>query len=93
LTQQPGARFAPAAFVTGAIDPAIDRQEFLGYAQACTVPILAIVATQAPPKSGAEMEAIAELPNVQTAQIAGTLGLYEEYGIEVADVLLPFLSQ
>ena len=93
ITQQPGARFAPAAFVTGAIDPVGSQAEFLHYAQASAAPILAIVAAQAPPKSRAEMEAIAALPNVQSTQIAGTLGLYEECAIAVADAVLPFLQQ
>ncbi len=93
ITQQPGARFAPAAFVTGAIDPARGREEFLNYAQASAAPMLAIVAAQAPPKSRGEMEAIAALPHVQSTRIAGTLGLYEECAIAVADAALPFLQQ
>ncbi|MBD2089007.1 alpha/beta hydrolase [Microcoleus sp. FACHB-1515] len=92
LTQQTGARFAPAAFVTGAIDPATNQQEFLNYVQACSAPILTVVAAKAPPKSSAEMAAIAQLPNVQSVSIAGTLGLYEECAIEVVNAALPFLQ-
>jgi ribosomal protein L30E len=43
------------------------------------MPVLIIVAENAPPKSKAEMLAMAELEQVQTVKIPGTLGIYEEY--------------
>lgn len=82
-TQQPGARYAPAAFVTGGLDSAQTRTEFLGYFEGIEVPVMALVAEQAPPSSKAEMEAIAELPQVQVQRMAGTLGMAEEYGADV----------
>jgi len=91
ITQQPGARFAPAAFVTGALDPASDRARFLSLLQACPVPILHLLAQHAPPKSKAEMTAMAELPNLQTIELPGTLGLHEEYPEAVAQAILSFL--
>ncbi len=91
-TQQPGGRYAPAAFVTGGLDPAEERATFLGYAQQATCPLMAIVAEQAPAASKAEMEAIANLPGVQSARLPGTLGLAEEYGAAVAEAVLPFLG-
>ncbi|NET35314.1 MAG: alpha/beta hydrolase [Cyanothece sp. SIO1E1] len=90
-TQKPGARYAPAAFVTGGLDPAKTRPEFLSRLQAVSVPLMVIVAQQAPPASKAEMEAMAELPNLRVARLPGTLGMAEEYGDEVAQAILPFL--
>ncbi|MGK7871825.1 MAG: alpha/beta fold hydrolase [Xenococcaceae cyanobacterium] len=91
LTQQPGARFASAAFVTGAIDPVRDRADFLAYLQPPPVPILVIIAEQAPPSSRAEMDAMAELTGVQTAILPGTLGMHEEYPAAIVKAILEFL--
>jgi pimeloyl-ACP methyl ester carboxylesterase len=79
ITSKKGARYAPAAFVTGAIDPVINREEFLNRLSSVSMPVLIIVAENAPPKSKAEMLAMAELEQVQTVKIPGTLGIYEEY--------------
>jgi pimeloyl-ACP methyl ester carboxylesterase len=92
ITQQPGARFAPAAFVTGALDPVSDRAAFLQLFQSLSIPVLAIIAEQAPPKSREEMNAIATVPGIETRVLPGTLGMQEEYAIEVAEVVLPFLA-
>lgn len=92
ITQQPGARFAPAAFVTGAIDPVQNRSEFLAYFESLTIPILVILAEQAPPSSKAEMEAIANLSKVQSVSLPGTLGIHEEYAANVAQAIENFLS-
>lgn len=92
-TQKPGARYAPAAFVTGGLDPVHSRDEFLGYFQTLTVPVLVIVAEQAPPASKAEMKAIADLSQVQSVTLPGTLGMAEEYGQEVARAAISFLQQ
>jgi pimeloyl-ACP methyl ester carboxylesterase len=92
ITQQPGARFAPAAFVTGALDPVGDRAAFLSLFQPLSIPVLAIIAEQAPPKSRQEMDALATIPGVETRVLPGTLGMHEEYAIEVADAVLPFLA-
>jgi pimeloyl-ACP methyl ester carboxylesterase len=91
ITQQPGARFAPAAFVTGAIDPVETSSEFLAYIQSLSIPVLLILAEQAPPVSKGEMEAIARLPNVQTVRLSGTLGIYEENAASVAQAILSFV--
>lgn len=92
-TQQSGARYAPAAFVTGSLDPVQTRDEFLAHFKNLSVPLMTIIADQAPPSSKAEMEAIAALPNIQTARLPGTLGMAEEYGNEVAELILPFLQR
>ncbi|NER79899.1 MAG: alpha/beta hydrolase [Leptolyngbya sp. SIO1D8] len=91
-TQQPGARYAPAAFVTGGLDPVQTREAFLAYFEGLSIPVMVVVAEQAPPSSKAEMMEIAALPNLQVAQLPGTLGMAEEYGNEVAAVVLPFLQ-
>jgi pimeloyl-ACP methyl ester carboxylesterase len=91
VTQKSGARYAPAAFVTGRIDPVGDRAAFLRYFQSLAIPVLVIIAENAPPKSKAEMEAMAQLPEVETVKLPGTLGLHEEYPEQVVEAILPFL--
>lgn len=91
ITQKSGARFAPAAFVTGNLDPVRSREDFLQYFQPLPVPTLAILAENAPPKSKAEMEALAEIPGIQTQKLPGTLGLYEEFAEAVVEAVEPFL--
>lgn len=92
ITQQPGARFAPAAFVTGALDPATNRDDFLARFQGLSIPAMVVIGEQAPPKSKAEMEVLAELPGVQIKRFPGTLGMHEEYAAEIAEAILPFLG-
>ena len=93
ITQQAGARFAPAAFVTGGLDPVNDRATFQSFFQQLSVPILLIIGANCPPKSKAEMESIALLPAVTTVILPGTLGMHEEYApqvaIEIQKVLQP----
>ena len=91
ITQQSGARFAPAAFVTGALDPAANRDDFLAWFQSLSIPVMVVIGEQAPPKSKAEMGVLAELPGVQVKRFAGTLGLHEELAAEVATAISPFL--
>lgn len=91
ITQQPGARFAPAAFVTGALDPATSRDHCLAWFQGLSIPVMVVIGEQAPPKSKAEMEALAKRPGVLVKRLPGTLGMHEEHGNEVAEAILPFL--
>lgn len=45
-----------------------------------------------PPKSRAEMEALAELPNVQVARLPrGKLSIHEEFPEAVEQAIVPFL--
>lgn len=90
-TQQPGARYAPAAFVTGGLDPMQSRAAFLTCLESLACPVMVVVAEQAPPASKAEMDAMVALPTVQSARSPGTLGLAEEYGDSVAEIIRPFL--
>jgi pimeloyl-ACP methyl ester carboxylesterase len=89
-----GARFASVAFVTGGLDRAASRAEFLDFARRSGVPILLVRGEETPPRSLAEMEALAELPAVRTARIGrGKLAVHEEFPDEVAAAVKPFLDE
>jgi pimeloyl-ACP methyl ester carboxylesterase len=92
LTQQPGARFGAGAFVTGGLDPYIDRSEAIAHLQSLSIPVMVAIGENSPPKSKAEMLALAAVPNVISQILPGTLGLHEEYPTELYDAILPFLT-
>jgi len=92
ITQKSGARFGPAAFVTGGLDPMVDREEWLKMGRSLPLPVQVMIPEQAPPKSKAEMEALVALPQIQVKRLPGTLGVHEEYASEVAAIAVPFLS-
>jgi pimeloyl-ACP methyl ester carboxylesterase len=93
LTRQPGARFASACFVTGALDPFDDRTAFLAAAKRVQTPILILYGPDTPPRSRAEMEALAALPGIQSRRLErGTLGMAEELAGELAPLIDGFLS-
>jgi pimeloyl-ACP methyl ester carboxylesterase len=91
-TQQRGARFGPAAFVTGGLDPVTNRGAFLQLFQGLRHPCLVITSADGPPKSKAEMAAISQVPQVTLQEHPGSLGLHEEYGTEVARLIQKFLQ-
>lgn len=91
-TQQPGARYAPAAFVTGGLDPVDSRTDFLALVERVSAPLMVVIAEHAPSASKAEMTAIATFSSVPAIHLPGTLGLAEEYGDAVAKAILPFLQ-
>ena len=62
--QQPGARYAPAAFVTGGLDPVQTQAEFLAYFEALTAPVMVNVAEQAPPSSWSPLCLLHFLPGL-----------------------------
>lgn len=86
-TQQPGARFASAAFVTGNLDIVLNREDFLQLFQTISVPTAIAIGEQTPPKSKAEMEAIATMPNIRVFQMQGALGMHEEYSDVLATTI------
>jgi pimeloyl-ACP methyl ester carboxylesterase len=93
VARQRGARFASACFVTGALDPFDDRAAFLAAARRVQVPILMLYGPDTPPKSRAEMEALAALPGIETRLLQrGTLGMAEELSGEIAPLIDHFLS-
>ena len=91
LTQQPGARYGAGAFVTGGLDPYVDRSEAIAQLQSLDIPVLMAIGENSPPKSKAEMIALAEVANVVSCTLPGTLGLHEEYSIELFTEMMPFL--
>jgi pimeloyl-ACP methyl ester carboxylesterase len=94
VTRAPGARHASTRFVTGGLDPAQSRQEFLALAGRVTDPILIVYGAGTPPRSRAEMEALAALPNVEATVLpAGKLAVHEEFPDAVADAIMSFLSR
>ncbi|NES23627.1 MAG: alpha/beta hydrolase [Symploca sp. SIO3E6] len=91
ITAKDGGRYAPAAFVTGTIDPVTNREQFLQLLNSTSIPVLIIVADNAPPKSKAEMEAMAELEQLPTVRLSGTLGIHEEYSEAVTEAIQNFI--
>ena len=91
VTQQPGARYGSAAFVTGGLDPAKVRSEFTDNFQQLAMPVMVVIAENAPPKSKAEMEVLAELPGVESRVIPGSLGMHEENAADLANAIKSFL--
>jgi pimeloyl-ACP methyl ester carboxylesterase len=93
MTRRPGARFASACFVTGALDPFDDRAGFLAAAERIRRPMLLIYGPDTPPRSRAEMDALAALPGVDSRLLArGTLGMAEELAADVAPLIEEFLA-
>ena len=89
-----GARFASAAFVTGALDPVASRAEFLALAARAAIPITVIYGAETPARSRAEIEALAALPGIKASLLPrGKLSVHEEFPDDVARAVEPFLSQ
>ena len=87
LARRPGARFASVAFVTGGLDPAVDRAWWLQQVRLLQCPLQLVVATQAPPRSRSEMEALTAVAD-QVSVVPGRLGLHQEFGALLARQLL-----
>jgi pimeloyl-ACP methyl ester carboxylesterase len=95
-TQQRNARFASAAFVTGALDPVRKRSQFFDYFQPpLPAPVMMVIGEQTPVKSLEEMEILAHFSGVgiQILRLPGSLGLHEEYADQLANGVLPFLNK
>ncbi len=92
LTQQPGARFGAAAFVTGGLDPYLDRAEAIAHLQSLSIPVQIAIGKNSPPKSTTEMLALAEVSHVTSCTLPGTLGLHEEYPVELLAAIGSFLQ-
>ena len=89
-----GARFASAAFVTGALDRVTSRAEFLALAARAAIPITVIYGGETPARSRAEIEALAALPGIKASLLPrGKLSVHEEFPDDVARAVKPFLSQ
>jgi pimeloyl-ACP methyl ester carboxylesterase len=92
LTRQPGARYGAAAFVTGGLDPYEQRDKATSDLGDISQPVLLILGEDSPPKSLAEMQALAALPNVVSQTLPGTLGLHEEYPLELDRAIRSWFS-
>ncbi|MEM1369496.1 MAG: alpha/beta hydrolase [Cyanobacteria bacterium P01_H01_bin.15] len=93
FTQQSHARFATAAFVSGKLDPVESRGELVNLVTAQSAPILVVMGEQVPKISKTEMQAVAELPGVESIILPGALGLYEESAIPLGKAAIAFFNR
>ncbi|NJM60780.1 MAG: alpha/beta hydrolase, partial [Oscillatoriales cyanobacterium RU_3_3] len=49
------------------------------------------IAEKSPPKSQAEMAAMAQLPGVESREIPGSLALHEEFAADLASAIESFI--
>jgi pimeloyl-ACP methyl ester carboxylesterase len=93
VTRARGSRYASIRFVTGALDPVDTRAQFLTLARQVAIPVLTVYGDQTPPRSRAEMEALAMVDGMQSVRLPeGKLSLHEEFAAQVAQVVAPFLA-
>ncbi len=52
---------------------------------------MVVIGESSPPKSRAEMDALAALPKVTSVIVPGSLGLHEEYPADVLEAVRDFL--
>ncbi|GKV28014.1 hypothetical protein SLEP1_g37116 [Rubroshorea leprosula] len=96
LTKRKGARYVPAAFLTGLLDPVNSREEFLGLFADLEgmIPILVVSTEGSPKRSKAEMEALRGAKGVSKfVEVPGALLPQEEYPTMVAEELYQFLLE
>ncbi|WP_226562261.1 alpha/beta fold hydrolase [Salipiger thiooxidans] len=85
VTEAVGARHASFRFVAGELDLFSDQQAFLEAGRRAGSDIRVLYGREAPPKSKAEMLALAELPNVKRVELPrGKLSFYEEFPDDAA---------
>ena len=93
-TEAPGARQASFRFIAGELDPMSSQDEFLTAARALQDPVLVLYGAETPRRSKAEMQALADLPNVQARELPmGKLALHEEFSAPLAEAIKAFLSE
>ncbi|KAE8819100.1 hypothetical protein D1007_03084 [Hordeum vulgare] len=95
LTKRKGARYVPAAFLTGLLDPVQSREEFLQLFAKLDgdVPVLVVSTPNSPKRSKAEMEAFKGAKGVtKFVEVPGALLPQEEYPFAVAEELYDFLQ-
>ncbi|KAL3845956.1 hypothetical protein ACJIZ3_003359 [Penstemon smallii] len=96
LTKQKGARYVPAAFLTGLLDPVNSREEFLDLFAGLDgkLPVLVMSTPASPKRSKAEMEALKGAKGVSKfVEVPGALLPQEEYPKVVAEELYNFLLE
>lgn len=83
-----GARYASIRFVTGILDLMTSRSDFIEAARRFEEPILVLYGAATPKRSKAEMQALANSPNVRALMLpSGKLGVHEEFPDEVAEAV------
>nr|AFK36940.1 unknown [Lotus japonicus] len=96
LTKRKGARYLPAAFLTGLLDPVKSREEFLELFVDFEgkIPVLVVSTKGSPKRSKAEMEALKGAKGVSKfVEVPGALLPQEEYPSVVAEELYQFLQE
>lgn len=96
LTKKEGARYVPAAFLTGLLDPVKSRDEFLDSFAPLegNIPVLVVSTLGAPKRSKAEMEALRGAKGVSKfVEVPGALLPQEEYPPAVAEEIHKFLQE
>ncbi|XP_040987396.1 uncharacterized protein LOC121235178 [Juglans microcarpa x Juglans regia] len=96
LTKKKGARYLPAAFLTGLLDPVQSREEFLELFASLEgkKPVLVVSSEGSPKRSKAEMEALRGAKGVSKfVEVPGALLPQEEYPAKVAEELYRFLQE
>jgi pimeloyl-ACP methyl ester carboxylesterase len=88
LARRPGARFASVAFVSGGLDPSTEQGWWLQQARLLQCPLQVVLASESPPRSKKEMEALAWEAADQLSVIPGRLGLHQEFGALLARQLV-----
>ncbi len=89
-----GARFASVRFVAGRLDPLANREEFLECARRAMSPILVIYGSETPPRSRAEIEALAALPGIRSIRLpSGKLSVHEEFPDATVEAITPFMRE
>ncbi|KAK6153406.1 hypothetical protein DH2020_013045 [Rehmannia glutinosa] len=96
LTKKKGARYVPAAFLTGLLDPVSSREEFVELFAGLDgrLPVLVMSTSGAPKRSKAEMEVLRGAKGVtKFVEVPGALLPQEEYPKAVAEELCRFLME
>ncbi|XP_015070678.1 uncharacterized protein LOC107015039 [Solanum pennellii] len=96
LTKRQGARYVPAAFLTGLLDPVKSREEFVQLFAELegNIPCLVLATAGSPKRSKAEMEALKEAKGVSKyVEVPGALLPQEECPEIVAEQLYRFLQE
>ncbi|MCU0552056.1 MAG: alpha/beta hydrolase [Leptolyngbya sp. Prado105] len=93
LTKVKRSRFASAAFVTGELDRAKSREDWLSWFQPLPLPVMMVIGENMPAKSRQEVEVLAHFSGVQVYRMPGSLGLHEEYPEQLAAGILAFLEK
>jgi pimeloyl-ACP methyl ester carboxylesterase len=75
------------------LDRVASRDDFLALAAGAALPLLLVYGAETPPRSRAEMEALAALPGVRTERLPrGKLSLHEEFPDDVYAAIKSFLA-